>query len=770
MRLWSKIFESGKESENTREGVSMYDPNEEEGVIDLLSLWRAIFKRKWVLAACIGSALLFAGIYSFKATPRYKATTTMLIEEEGSRILNIEDEFGYRQSVPNLFFFNTQLKLLESKSLAERTARKMDLLNNPLFARKTKSNNTETDGPDPNPYFGITKTLQSNLDISPFRQTRMVEVSYTCPDPELASRIINTLAEEFIDFSVEKRLETTEQASKFLTDQIANLRETLAAKEKELHAYSEGKDLFFLSDKESAAINKFSDLNEALTQAQISRIQSEAAYRELKSLKVDSLPQFINNTLIQDLKTEYTQLKNNYEEMLKVYKPDYPSMVQAKGKLDSMQTQLESEIAKAIDAAESEYRTALKRETSLNQLLDEQKTNVTQMQSNAILYNSLQIEVDNMRKLLNSLVERQKEILVSSQLGSLKTGNMSIIDRSEPPRRPVSPRKALNLILAFIIGSIGGVGLCLVLEYLDNTVKGPEDVQRLVELPSLGIIPFLSPAGMKKMRKHGYYRYHYSSEQESAIKPGELAKLDSIELINHLHPKFSISEDYRTVRTSILLSYPEKSPKTIAFTSALPREGKTATVANMAVAFSQLGLNVLVVDSDMRKPRLHRIFEINSTRGLTGYLTGKIPLKECVFKTAIDHIWLIPAGPIPPNPSELIDSRPMKDMIETLKKGFDIILLDTPPLLAVVDPVIIGSIVDATVLVLQSGKTTEKALLGAAEELGRGKVKTMGVVFNGVRLDKEDYSYSKYYRSYYRSRGYGVEESNKTKSAGGIEA
>ena len=748
----------------------MYDPIEEEEGIDLLYYWRVVFKRKWILAACIGSVVLFAGIYSFKATPKYKATATMLIEEEGSRIMSIEDEFGYRQNIPNLFFFNTQLKLLESKSLAERTARKMDLLHSPLFASKKKSNNTKTDAPDPNPYFEVTKALRKGIDITPFRQTRLVEISYTSPDPELASRLVNTLAEEFIDFSLEKRLETTQQASKFLTDQIDKLRENLAAKERELQTYSEGKDLFFLSDKESAAINKFSDLNEALTQAQISRIQSEAAYRELRSLKVDSLPQFINNKLIQDLKTEYTQIKNDYEERLKVFKPDYPSMIQAKGKLDSMQTQLQSEIAKAVDAAESEYRTALKRETSLKQLLDQQKNNVTQMQSDAILYNSLNIEVENMRKLLNSLGERQTETLVSSQLGSLKTGNMSIIDRAEPPRTPVSPRKKLNLILAFIVGMFGGIGLCFVLEYLDNTVKGPEDVERLVGLPSLGVVPFLSPDGMKKMRKHGYYRYHYSSEQQSAVKQSELAKLNTIELINHLHPKFSISEDYRTVRTSILLSYPETPPKTIAFTSALPKEGKTATVANMAVAFSQLGLNVLIVDADMRKPKLHRIFEVKSTRGLTGYLTGKISLKECVFKTTIDNIWLIPAGPIPPNPSELIDSQPMKAMIEELKKGFDVILFDTPPLLAVVDPIIIGSIVDATVLIVQSGKTIEKAFMGAAEELARGKVKIMGVIFNGMRLDKEDYYYSKYYKSSYRYRGYGDEREHKKKEPNSFPA
>jgi capsular exopolysaccharide synthesis family protein len=632
----------------------------------------------------------------------------------------------------------------------ERIAAKLDLLNHPLFTSKKKSPKKNTDSS--NPYFEINQALRDGLNISPVRQTRLVEISFKSPDPALASQIVNTLAEEFIDFSMEKRFVSTQQASKFLEEQTEELRKNLAAKERELQEYSKGKDLFYLSDEESAVVNTFSDLNKAYTQAQIDRIQFRTAFEELESLKVDSLPQFIDNQLIEDLKTEYTQITNEYEEKIKIFRPSYPDMLQLKAKLDSMRTQLESEIARAVDAAGASYRTARNRELSLKQLLDQQKASVSQMNSDAIMYNSLMIEVENIRNLLNSLVERQKETLVSARLGSLETNNMSIIDRAEPPRRPVSPKKKLNLILAFIVGLAGGIGLCFVLEYLDNTVKGPEDVEQLVQLPSLGMIPFLSADGLKKIKKHGHFhRYRYSSELDGSLEQEELSKLKDIELINHLFPRFSISEDYRTVRTAILLSYPEKPPKTIVVTSALPQEGKTTTLVNLAVAFSQLGEQVLIVDSDMRKPRMHRIFEVESSGGLSGYLTGRIPFKECVFKTQIDNISVIPSGPIPPNPSELIDSQRMKLMIEGIKKAFDVILLDTPPLLAVVDPVILAAMADATVFVLQSGKTTDKALISGAEELRRAKAKIIGVVLNGVRLDKESGYYSKYYRSSYRS-------------------
>jgi len=269
----------------------MYEPYPEEDKIDLLHYWRVLFKRKWLIAACVGCCLFFAGIYSFKATPKYKATSSMWIEEDSSKTLNIEDEFGNRANMPNLFFFNTQIRLLQSKSLVERTARKLKLLDHPLFKPKPKSKNNENPATsDPNPYFKITEDLQKGVAISPVRQTRLVEIGYTSADPELAAQLVNSLAEEFLDFSMEKRLGTTEQASKFLSEQIEELRKNLALKDEELQKYGQGKDLFFLNDEESATISNFSDLSQALTQAQIQRVQSGATVQELRSVSVDSPP------------------------------------------------------------------------------------------------------------------------------------------------------------------------------------------------------------------------------------------------------------------------------------------------------------------------------------------------------------------------------------------------------------------------------------------------------------------------------------------------
>jgi capsular exopolysaccharide synthesis family protein len=754
---------------------------EREKEVDLLEYWRVIVKRKWVVVTFGGALILFVGIFSFLATPIYKAKTTLLIEEESSRILSIEDEFGYQRRAVDLRFYNTQLKLLKSKSLAERVARKMNLLSRPEFGagKKPKKSffaslkgfispkkKSEDEGLKPqiplNPYFGVAAAVQGGIEVSPIRNTKLVEVSYRSPYPVLSADIVNSLAEEFISFSVEKRYETTQQASDFLSEQIAELRGDLAAKERELQRYGQEKKLFFTSEKESTIVSKFAAVLDAYTQAQIDRINKEAAYREVKDLDVDSLPQFVNNALIQTLKMDYARMKNEYEEMSKIFKSNYPKMIELKAKLDSMKEELKSEIKKAVDAAESEYRSALKKEDSLEDLLETQRMDVVRMNSNAIFYNSLKIEVENMQRQLNSLIEMQKNTQVSARLGGLKTSNISIIDKAEVPKGPVSPKKKKNLILAFLIGIFGGVGLCFLMEYVDNTVKGPEDVEKLAGLPSLGVIPYLPPEGMKKKKKYGYYSKYkssYSYGKENPKSEETLPEIKEIELVNHLYPKFFISEDYRTVRTSILLSHAESPPKTIAFSSALPGEGKTATLANMAVAFSQLEEKVLLVDSDLRKPRLHRIFKVKNIGGLSGYLTGKVSIEDAVQKTNVENIWIIPSGPIPPNPAELLNSDKMKGMMDEFKKRFDVILFDSPPLLVVVDAVIISSFVDSTVFIIEAGKTTRKPFLQAVEELKRAKAKVIGVLFNEVKAKGEGH-YSPYYH-YYRYRSHYYEEEEK---------
>jgi capsular exopolysaccharide synthesis family protein len=753
----------------------------EKREIDLLEYARVVLKRKWVLVTFTAVLLALAAVLSFTRTPLYRATATLLIDEPGSSLINIQDVLNagaYYRSDYLGTYFNTQLRLLTSRSLAERVSKRLNLparaelrsaagaksgllagLRSVLTFRWLAGRGRSAGpagakpagAPSAAAYAGV---VQGGLSIAPIPETRLVYVSYVSPHAGLSADIVNALVEEFVSFSVETRYEATKQTSEFLTEQIALLREDLKRKEEDLQKYGQEKNLLYLSDNESAVVNNFADVNTALTTAQIERYAKEAAYLELKNLSVDSLPESVSNPTIQALRATYTQVRSDFDEKGRIYRPEYPEMVQLKARLDATRNTLQEEIRKAVDAAETDYRAALKKEASLQSLLNEQRGDVTRMNKNAIFYHTLRTEVENMRTLLSTLVAKQNEIQVSSQLGGLRTSNIKVVDRALVPPSPFTPNVKRNLFMALLAGLLGGLGLIFLVEYLDNTVKGPEDVEKLTHLPSLGIIPYLSPDGARKKNDvYGSYRSSYGSEEGA---PGAAAPVvREIELINHLYPKFSIAEDFRTVRTSILFSHADGAPKTIAFTSTLPQEGKTATVSNLAVSFAQLEGRVLVVDADMRKPRLSKIFNLRNTSGLSSYLAGKHSFDEVVQKTSIENVWTIPSGPHPPNPAELLNSKRMKELMAQAKEGFNVVLLDTPPVLAVIDPVIVSSLADSTVFIVRAGKTTRRSLQRAIEEVRRAKADIIGVVFNEVRIGRQGMGtpFYHYYQYEYESTG-----------------
>lgn len=748
--------------------------------LDLFDIWRIALKRKWIIISIIGLFIIGAGIYSFTRTPIYQASATILIEEPGSSMLNIEEMFNYTPYYRYDFlgvYFNTQLRLLTSRTLAERVARRMNLAERMELSIQSGSSQENFLGqikslfslshwfkrgkavaeqtpqefiPPPDMSASYAFVVLSGLRIQPIEETRLVEVSYRSPFPVLAADIVNNLIEEFINYSVEMRYEATRQASEFLNKQIAQLRDELAAKEKELQKYGEEKKLLFLNEKESSVVSKYADLNAAFTEAQIERINKEAAFRELSNLKIDALPPSIDNPVIQGLKAEYTRLKNEYDEKIKIFKPEYPDMVRLRARLESLRSELEKEISQAVEAARTEYRAALAKENSLKNLLERQREDVVKTNNNAILYNSLKIDVENKRNLLNSLIAKQNEALVSARLKGLRTSNIKIVDRALVPQSPVYPNPPRTMMLAFLLSLFVGVGLAFFLEFLDNTVKTPEDVEHLVDLPSLGLIPLISVSnGLKKAAYNHQYSY---GQQEGKVLEEEVIK--SIELINHFYPNISIAEDYRTIRTSILFSSFEDTPQAIGFTSALPQEGKSTTAINTAVTFAQLDRRVVLVDADLRKPRLHKIFENSNRVGLSSYLAGKSSLDDIIHSTMIAGLDLIPCGLHPPNPAELLESRRFIELIRLLKEEYDFVIVDSPPVLAVVDASVVSARLDGVVLVIRAYKTTKKSLWHSVETLRKSKARLLGVVLNEVHLSRNGYyspDYHRYLKGYYSS-------------------
>jgi succinoglycan biosynthesis transport protein ExoP len=762
--------------------VSEMERDEEKREIDLMEYWQVIEKRKRVFVTFFSAVLLFALIFTFAAVPRYKATATLYIEEDVSRVISIEDEFGNPRQVTDMRAFNTQLEMLKSKNLAARVAERMNLLSRPEMLKGIKPGNNflstlknivtlrwlfsshdggqEQGARSPsNPYLEYAGVILANLELSPRKDTKLVDLSYTSRDARLSADIVNAYSEEFKEFSSGIRYERTEKFSNDLSKQIDNLRVLLEERERGLQKYGEEQSLTLSdpeSEEESAAFTAYRRLSDAYNQAVIERNRIGATYSLVKDSDIDSLPN-IDDPRIQQLHTEYLTAKDDYEEKSRTFLSNHPALTSARDRRDRARKNLET----AIQSIESDFNVALQNERNLKRELERQESDITNMQSAIVYYKTLNYDVKSLKTRLNSLLNIQTQVDVSKELESLKASNISVVDSASAPKKPVSPDKTKNLVLALLFGLFGGVGLCFLLDYLDNTVKGPEEVEKLAGLPSLGVIPLLEQNGTNgrsgEYAELGMRKGHKSS----GYGEDEETKAQDIELINYLNPGLPIADDYRTIRTSILLSYAEASPQIIAFTSSLPVEGKSSTLVNLAVAFSQLDKKVLVIDSDLRKPRLHRIFKIGNMGGLSSYLAGKIELKEAIHKTSIENFWLLPSGPIPPNPSELLNSSRMKRMLEETRGGFDVVLLDTPPVLASIDAVILSTLVDGTVLVLKAGEISRKPFLSAVEELKRANGRIMGVVFNGLKTHEGRYFYRGYY-PYYRYGYYGAEKAGKS--------
>jgi capsular exopolysaccharide synthesis family protein len=779
--------------------MSEYHAEEEGGEqrFNLKEYWQVLLKRKWTVAAFALPLFAVVTIYSFVARPSYTASGTLLIEKEPN-ILTFEEVFQIETFMDD--FFQTQFKLLQSRSLANNVIEKLKLDESEKFAGPMKVSGTEESGAhDARARTRLIEIFLGKLAIKPVPQTRLVEVHFTDGNPQFAADVVNALFDSFIDMSVELKFERTEQATEFLAKQITELRSEIEEKQREMQKYGAEKNIIALSNTETTIIEKLGELNKALTAAQIDRLRKEAYYNEIKKASPDNIPEAMTNVLIQNLREDYVRMSREYSKKAETFKEDYPEMQRLKAELESAKSLLENETNNFIKAAYSDYQAALKREWSLDAVFNRQKQEAIQLDSNAIAYNSLKIEIENKNSLLESLMKRESETGVAASLKGLRTSNIRVVDRAEAPLWPSSPKKKLNMLLALMIGLFGGAGLAFLFERLDNSVKNHEDVEKATGVAALGVVPAFSQDGFG--RGYGYGRYGrrgvnvkieglktgakgsmkilkarlrrkkrgsgllelggISGERKELPRAGEGAEAKSVaakaeesevrsmELITHLSPKSNLAESYRTIRTSLLLSSADKKPKTIMVTSALPEEGKSTTLSNLAVTLAQAGKTVLIVDSDFRKPTQHKIFKVRNINGLTNYLTSEMEVNALVKATDIPKLFLINVGPVPPNPAELLGSEKMGNLIETLKQWFDFILLDSPPLLTVSDAMVLGPKIDGMILVVWGGKTSREALKQAKEKLDMVKIKCLGVVINNINIQEHDYNYMYQYYNYY---------------------
>jgi succinoglycan biosynthesis transport protein ExoP len=733
-----------------------------------------------VLSVTLG-VLFLGAFWTFIQKPVYTAKTQLLIEKEPN-ILSFEQVLQIETMRDD--FYQTQYRLLSGRGLADSVIERLKLYENPEFVGRAETRKKPLDPTDHVFREGLIDGFLRRLSVKPVRLTRLVDVSFDARDPKLAADCVNELAAAFIDLNINMKYAATEQATNFLSEQIKGLQAEIQEKENQLQGFEAQANIVALSDNETTVIDRLSQLNKALTEAQIERSQKEATWNGLKNVSADYVPEAINNPLIQRLREEYVRLKRETEKMEERFQPDYPELQRMKVETESARKSLEDETQNLVKGAFQEYQTSLNREKSLETEFNQQKDQAFKMNSSAVLYNGLKVEIQNKKTLLDSLLRRESETGVEARLKGLRTSNIRVVDRARVPVRPSSPNKKRNLILALLLGLGGGVGLAFLFDFLDNSIKTSEDVERYSGLPTLGVVPKFSLEGAS--RDYSYGRRLKGRKETPRLgtgKPGGTAAMapvaggaeagaagaaatasgpfvatvekssrpGAIELVPHFFPNSRLAESYRSIRTALLLSSADHPVKTIAVTSALPGEGKTVSVANLAITLAQSGKTVLVVDADLRRPRQHRLFKIKNTFGLTTYLTDSIELKSVIKSTEIPSLFVVNAGPIPPNPAELLGSDKMARFIRMLADECDHILFDLPPMLEISDALVLGAKVDGMVLVVHGDQTSREALKKAREKLDLLKVRTIGVIINNVNVAHHGYYY---YKDYYRYHGY----------------
>jgi capsular exopolysaccharide synthesis family protein len=602
-----------------------------------------------------------------------------------------------------------------------------------------------------NAYRNTVKHFIDSIDVSPVRRSNLVEVSFYSENAEMAARIANRLSNDYIDQNLQVRFDETMKASDWLQGQLVRLKANLEKSEDIAQTYARTNSIIFVEEKQNLVNERLKQIQEAYTKAQAERFQKESLYSLVQAGRVQDLPGFLDNRMIQDLSVKLADLQRDYAEMIATVKPEYPKAIALKKQIDTIQAALDRQKKNLSQGIIDSYRAALGNEKHLAQALDEQKKVVNDIEEKSIKYNILKRQADSDKFIYEGLLTRMKEAAVSA---GVKASNIRIVDTAQVPKGPVKPRVALNLALGLILGAALGVGLALFQEYLDNTLKTADEVERLLRLPSLGLLPDYGGNGASK-----------SDGEKLAIVGGA----DNDGLAPALQTQREAIEAYRTLRTSILLSA-NPVPKMLLITSALPSEGKTTVTVNLGATLASLGSKVLIVDCDMRRPCCHRSTGVENRPGFVRCLTGHVEMTDAILPVpGVPNLSVIPCGPIPPNPAEVLSSPVTADLLRRLRSQFEYVLLDSPPLLTVSDSRILSTLTDAVVLVTKAYSTPFDLVRRARGLLYNAGARILGVALNNVEAYKQGGSAYGYYRHGY-GYGYGYGQDSDEDSASQSES
>lgn len=688
--------------------------------------WRILAKRKWMILVCALVMVIVAGLVSLRITPIYEAAARVSIAGQTSNFLNFSDKAQTADAGGDQFSIDTQVKILQSNTLALLVIRNLGLDKRPEFAGAAASEAkhgvvSKLSLQDLGREEQLMQEFRGNLRVEQVPNTAIVEIKYSSPDPALAAEVANATAESFIEQNIKARYDSTMQAADWLSKQLADLQIKVEASQAKLVEYQKENGIVGADDKQNLTVEKLNGLSKELTIAQVERIQKQSLYEIAKGTNAETVATVLQDPLLSSLRQQQTELEAQDAQLSNQFGPSYPKVQEVRSRLALIKDAYNKELQNGIRRVRNDYDAALKREQMLQGALDAQTTVANQLSVSAIQYKLLKEEADSNRQLYDGLLEKLKE---ASLAAALNSSNIRIVDKARVPMSPARPNVLRNLEYALVLGLIGGIAIAFALESMDTTVRTPEHVEALSALPMLAMIPLKGELQRQAPRRVTGLLKGTLPEQASAAS-----------LVTCLEPQSEIAEAYRALRTSILLSSAGGPPHSIVVTSPMPQDGKTMTSINTAIVLAQQGKKVLLVDADLRRPNVHLSFGLRQQLGLSNVLSGGADVGTAAFTTRQRNLFVMPAGALPPQPSELLSSALLQELLSQWRDEYDHVIIDSPPALSVTDAVLLSVRADAVLLVVRASQTTTGAVLRARDLLLHVKCNLLGVVLNAVDLD-----------------------------------
>jgi capsular exopolysaccharide synthesis family protein len=690
--------------------------------------WLILLKRRWTILTVTLLVATLAAIISFKTQPVYQATARVEVEAATPEIQSLNDLF---RNVPtDDAFLQTQVNVLKSENLAWRTIQQLGMGETAEFGGGDARPATPSQTPA---QIRLITRFKKHLHVQLIRDSRMVEVGFESTDPQLAARAANALVNNYSEYNFHQKYDATRQASAFMEQQLDELKAKVEKSQQAMVNYERQNVIVNIGDKQSVVEQRLAALNQDLTTAQSERMQKESLYDLVRSSQSEAALA-TQNELLQRLEEKHADLRSQYVDALGQYGPNYPKVVRLRDQVNEIQSNIERERKRALTRIRNDYLAALGREKLVAAAVAREKAEVGKLSELLIEHNILKREFDTNEQLYESLLQHLKDATVSA---GLRATNIHLVDAALVPTVPVRPQKLKNIAIGLLAGLVLGITFAFIQESLDTSVKSAEDVERLIAAPALAVIP---------MARSSWRRLGGDRAQPQN---------GGVESIVLRHPTSSLAESYRTLRTSILLSTAPRPPQALLVTSAQPREGKSCTSLNLALGLAQRGVPVVIVDADLRRPSIGKGLGFSENgAGLSSLLSGAHSLDEVLRQfEAVPNLWVLPAGPQPPNPADLLSSPTMEKVLQELRARFEHLVLDSAPLLLVTDATILSRLVDGVVLVVESGVTARRALVRAHKILESAGGRILGTVVNKWDARNEGYYgyYGSYYRGYYRS-------------------